>query len=280
MAFVSEAQLEEWVLDELRDVGFSYLAASAVSPEAPARLRPSFRDAILTMRFHAAVSLLNPDLPEGAVRDVITKVGDAVLSADPIAENERIHRLLVDGVKIEYWVDGAPVSAHARLVDWSNAENDWLAVNQFEIVGKSLRFTDVVLFRNGLPLVVVELKGTEGADLPAAFNQIETYKADVPEIFRANLLSVISDGITARYGSVSADLDRYMLWRTVDGETLVEETSALAIETMVKGLLSPETLLAMLRGIRGRGQRARQEDRGLPPVPRGPEGRGVRSGGP
>ena len=171
----------------------------------------------------------------------------------------------------------------ARLVDWEDRENDWLAVNQFEIVGKTPRQPDIVLFLNGLPIVVIELKGTEGKGLPEAFNQIETYKDQVPELFRANLLSVISDGITARYGSVSADFDRFMRWRTVDGETLVDESSALALETLIRGLLARPVLLAdapPLRGLRGRGPRAGQEDRRLPPVPRRPEGPGARPGGP
>ena len=175
------------------------------------------------------------------------KVRDATFSADPIAENRRLYDLMVRGVPVEIWVHGESVGRVARLVDWEDRDNDWLAVNQFEVVGKTARQPDIVLFLNGLPIVVIELKGTEGKGLPEAFNQIKTYKDQVPELFRANLVSVISDGITARYGSVSADFDRFMRWRTIDGEALVEETSALALETLIHGLLARPVLLALLR---------------------------------
>jgi len=120
-------------------------------------------------------------------------------------------------------------------------------VNQVDVVGKTARIPDVVLFLNGMPLVLVELKGTEGADLTAAFNQIETYKSDIPDLFRTSLLTVISDGLHAKYGSLSAGFDRFMQWRTVDGETMEPPGSALALQTLTRGLLSQQTLLDMLR---------------------------------
>lgn len=247
MAWASEADLEDVALAHLAKLGFAYLPGAALSPEAKAPLRRSFRDVILVDRLKAAIARLNPDLPARAVDEVAQRLVDAEFSADPIAENRRIHELLVAGVPVEFQRGGGTVTARARLVDWENRGNDWLAVNQLEIVGKAPRKPDVILYLNGLPLVVIELKGTEGKGLPEAFNQIETYKADLPELFRANLFSVISDGIAARYGSVSADFDRFMRWRTVDGETLVKDGTDLALETLIHGLLAPETLLAMLR---------------------------------
>ena len=247
MAFASEADLEAWALDHLAKLGFHYLPGAALSPEAKAPVRRSFRDVILPDRLRAAIARLNPDLPPRAVDAVALRLIDAEFSADPIAENRRVHALLIGGAPVQYLRDGETIDARARLVDWDDAANDWLAVNQLEVVGKNPRIPDVVLYLNGLALVVVELKGAEGAGLPEAFNQIETYKADLPELFRCNLFSVISDGWTARYGAVSADFDRFMRWRTVDGAALVPETSALALETLIHGLLRPETLLAMLR---------------------------------
>ena len=247
MAWASEADLEAWALSELRALGFACLPAAAVSPEAAKPERPAYHDAVLAHRLSAAIARLNPDLPERAVREAAAKARDATFSADPIAENRRLHELMVRGVPVETWDGGEAVGRVARLVDWEDRDNDWLAVNQFEIVGRTARQPDIVLFLNGLPIVVVELKGPEGKGLREAFNQIETYKDQVPEIFRANLLSVISDGVTARYGSVSADFDRFLRWRTIDGETLVEETSALALETLIRGLLAPPVLLALLR---------------------------------
>lgn len=247
MAWASEADLEDLALSHLAGLGFAYLPGPALSPEARAPLRRSFRDAILADRLRAAIARLNPELPARAVEAAAQRLIDAEFSADPIAENRRIHELLVAGAPVEFQRGAETVSARARLVDWENRGNDWLAVNQMEIVGRAPRRPDLILFLNGLPLVVIELKGTQGKGLAQAFNQSETYKADLPELFRANLFSVISDGITARYGSVSADFDRFMRWRTVDGETLVKDGTDLALETLIHGLLTPETLLAMLR---------------------------------
>jgi type I restriction enzyme R subunit len=247
MAFLTEADLEAFAMEELAALGITTCHGATLGPDAPGKPRPSWRDAILRPRLEASLKRLNPDLPPGALRDAAAKVMDAEFSADPIAENRRLHDLLVRGVQVSHAVEGEEAGAVARVVDWEDEDNDWLAANQLEIVGRSTRIPDIVLYLNGLPLVVVELKGTEGKGLPEAFNQIQTYKADLPELFRTNLLSVISDGITARYGSVSADFDRFMRWRTVDGETLVPEDSALALETLIKGLMAPKVLLEMLR---------------------------------
>ena len=123
----------------------------------------------------------------------------------------------------------------------------WHAANQVEITGRSVRRPDVLIYLNGLPIVVVELKGVEGGTLEDAFQQVETYKDQVPELFRANLLSVISDGINARYGSLSAGFDRFMRWRTIDGERLAPPDDPRAVETLTRGLLSRRSLLDMLR---------------------------------
>ena len=148
-------------------------------------------------------------------------------------------------------------------------------MNQFEVVGQTARRPDIVLFLNGMPIVVIELKGTESGTLKGAYNQVETYKAQVPALFRTNAFSVISEGVTARYGSISADLDRFMRWRTVDGETLVEDGTDLALHTLTHGLLAPSVILEMMRFctvFEDEGAGPDQEDRRVSPVPRRPEG--------
>lgn len=247
MAWTSEADLEAWFMEELGDLGFSLHHGAEISPEVRDPMRTSFRQTILAPVFLDALRRLNPDLPAAALQEAATRVTDIVFASDVIQENRRIHGLLVKGIPLTYFADGEDRNAVVRIVDWSDRENDWRAVNQVDVVGATPRIPDVVLFLNGLPLVVIELKGTEGADLEAAFRQTETYKADIPDLFRTTLLTVVSDGLHARYGSLSAGLDRFMRWRTVDGENLVPENSALALETLAKGLLRPETLLSMLR---------------------------------
>lgn len=247
MAFLIEADLEDFLMEEMGELGCELMHGAQLSPDVKPALRASNRDTILEPVFMVALRAINPDLPERALVDASKKVLDAVFTTDVVQENRRLHRLMVEGVKATYVQDGEERGAVVHLVDWSDQNNDWRAVNQVDVVGKAPRIPDMVIFLNGLPLVVIELKGTEGKDIEAAFNQIETYKADIPDLFRTTLFNVISDGFTARYGSLSANLDRFMTWRTLDGETLVPAGTDLALETLARGLLNRQTLLDLLR---------------------------------
>ena len=247
MAYASEADLENWALGELAALGFSHLSGAATDPEAAHPLRPSYRDTILLPKLQAAIHRLNPHLPPAAIQTAVNTLRDTVFTGDLISENRRIHEALVGGIKVN-WVEGGEDRAGlARVIDWDNLHNEWLAVSQFEVAGKSLRRPDIVLFLNGLPVVVIELKGTQTGTLKGACNQIDTYKSQIPDLFRTNAFSVISEGVTARYGSMSADFDRFMRWRTIDGEAVIEDTSALALQVLLRGLLTPENLLQMIR---------------------------------
>lgn len=246
-AWTSEADLENVFMDDLAALGFSLHHGSEISPDASHPMRQSFRDTILEPVLLESLARLNPALPNTAIKEAASRLRDIVFTTDVVQENRRIHDLMVNGVALTYFSDGEERNARVRIVDWDNAHNDWRAINQVDVVGKNPRIPDVVLFLNGLPLVVVELKGTQGANTEAAYNQVDTYKEDIPDLFRTSLLIVISDGITARYGSLSAGLDRYMSWRTVDGETIQPVNTALALQTLTTGLLKPETLLEMLR---------------------------------
>jgi len=247
MAFLIEADLEDFLMEEMGDLGCELMHGAQLSPDMASPLRASNRDTILLSVFMDSLRAINPGLPESALIAASKKVLDAVFATDVVQENRRIHQLMVEGVKTTYLDNGEERGAVVHLVDWSDQNNDWRAVNQVDVVGNAPRIPDVVLFLNGLPFVVIELKGTEGKDIEAAFNQIETYKTDIPDLFRTTLLNVISDGFTARYGSLSAKLDRFMTWRTLDGETLVPAGADLALETLARGLLNRQTLLDLLR---------------------------------
>jgi len=247
MAFASEDDLEQWALEELQGMGYSYLHGAALSPENDSPARESFQEVLLLGRLEAAIRKLNPALPDDAVRTAINTVRDTKFAGDLISENRRIHDAMVGGVPVSWFEGGEEKNDIARLVDWDNTDNDWLVVNQFEVVGKTARRPDVIIFLNGLPIIVIELKGTESGSLKGAFNQIETYKSQVPDLFRTNTLNVISEGVTARYASLSANFDRFMRWRTVDGETLVDDKSALALQTLMHGLLNQEVVLELMR---------------------------------
>lgn len=247
MAYASEGDLELWALEELQALGLTHLPGGATDPDATPALRQSYRDTLLLPHLTDAIRRLNPHLPDSAVQTAVNVLRDTVFAGDLISENRRIHEVLVGGVKVTWVEGGEERSDLARLIDWDNTQNEWLAVSQFEVAGKSLRRPDIVLFLNGLPMVVIELKGTENGTLKGAFNQIDTYKSQIPDLFRTNAFSVISEGVTARYGSLSADYDRFMRWRTIDGETVIEDASALALQVLTQGLLAPANLLQMIR---------------------------------
>lgn len=247
MAWNSEADLEGWMMAKLSGLGYATGSGPEISPEQRDPERRSFHEAVLRKVFEKAVRRLNPELPDGAVREVIARVTDEVFAGDLMAENRRMHGLMIGGVPITYFSHGEERHERARLIDWSNQDNAWHAFNQVDMVGRTPRIPDVIIYLNGLPLVVIELKGTEGADIEAAFNQLETYKSDIPNLFRTSMFSVISDGLNARYGTLSAGLDRFMAWRTVDGDTVVSEREGLALSTLTDGLLNPSVLLDMLR---------------------------------
>lgn len=247
MAWISEAQLETHFMESLAPLGYQLTHGADVSPEVKGPPRASYHETILAPVLLESLVRINPEVPKTALEDSVRRVMDSVFVSDIVQENRRLHDLMVHGVPVTFFRDGEERNARVQVVDWCNIANDWRAVRQFDVVGKTARIPDVVLFLNGLPLVVVELKGVSGADIKAAWNQIDTYRSDIPDVFRTNLLTVISDGLYARYGSLSAGFDRYMSWRTVDGTTLVPKGSELELSTLTKGLLAPQVLLDMLR---------------------------------
>ena len=244
---MAESDLEAWMMDALEAQGFAAARGSLIGPDAEGSPRKSFHDTILVPVLRGAVARLNPSLPPAAVEEVVRRVTDPVFASDLVAENRRLHGLLVKGVPVTVMADGEERHEIARLVDWEDAANAWAVYNQVDVVGQAARIPDVVIYLNGLPLVVVELKALEGGTMEDAHNQLETYKADIPDLFRTGLVSVISDGFNAAYGSLSAGLDRFMPWRTIDGETVVKPGERAPVDVLTRGLLCRPVLLDLLR---------------------------------
>ncbi|MCZ8294434.1 MAG: type I restriction endonuclease subunit R [Hylemonella sp.] len=253
MGVLTEDHVEQAALHWLADLGWSIAHGPDISPpdaKTPGTERASYREVILAGHLQAAIARLNPDIPAGARDDALRRV----LSPNVpglVNANRQFHRWLVDGVPVEFQRNGETRGARVRLLDsGSVAANDWLAVNQFSVQGPKLtRRPDVVLFVNGMPLVVIELKnpGDEDADIWAAWNQLQAYQEDIPDLFHANALQVISDGIQARMGSLTSDRERFMAWRTIDGATTDPLGAMRELETMVQGLFQRELLLEYLR---------------------------------
>lgn len=248
MAKAYESDLEKHVLSLLKSLGYHCCNGDDFDPDSPMNERSHYREAILEKRLFKAVCNINPSIPQDACKEATKKVLD-VQFPELLQENNRLHHMIVQGIPIQYWDGKELLNERVQLVDWSNRNNEWLAINQYTVIGKSKKRPDIVCFLNGLPIIVMELKGPEEqiADIRSAFRQIETYTQDIPELFRNNVLNIISDGMTARYGTISSDFDRFMRWRTIDGKTVEPTTSMLAIETLVQGLLTPSILLEMMR---------------------------------
>lgn len=250
MAFLSESAVEQALLDQLRSLDYNIEREEDIGPDGHHPERESHYEVVLQKRFEDAVSRLNPVLPLEARKDAIRKVMQSEFPS-LLEENRRIHKLMTEGVDVEYYADDGTLTAgKVALIDFEHPEqNDWLAVSQFVVInGQNNRRPDVVVFVNGLPLGVIELKapGSAGAHLLGAFNQLQTYKKQIPALFHTNALLVTSDGIAARVGSLSADLERFMPWRTTDG-TDVAPKGAPELSTLIEGVFERRRLLDLLR---------------------------------
>lgn len=246
---VAESTVEEALLYWLRgDLGWDSVAGPEIAPDGSTPERQSWNSVILEDRLHRALGNINPHLPPQAIDDALRRVS-VPSGATLLANNQAFHRMLMDGVPVEFpGQDGRIVGDRARLLDLENLDrNDWLAVNQFSVVeGQYTRRPDVVLFINGIPLVVIELKNV--ADPSAtqldAYNQLQTYKAQIPSLFTCNELLVISDGSEAGLGTLTSGFRRFMPWKTIDGE--VEVSGYNQLEVLARGVFDRRRLLDLL----------------------------------
>ena len=248
---MTEDQLEQETLGWLQEVGYQPLCGYDIAPEGPNQERADYLQPLLIERLRSALARLNPQAPLVAREDALRQVLDLGIPSQ-LSANRRFHNLLVQGVKVEYQKEGETRGDYLKLVDWTNSagQNEFLAINQYTLKGpKHTRRPDIILFINGLPLVVIELKNPadENADIWKAFEQLQTYKEQIPDLFQYNEVLVISDGSEARMGSLSANAERFMQWRTIDGVNLDPLGSFGELETLVRGVLAPEFLLDYLR---------------------------------
>ncbi|WP_367190024.1 type I restriction endonuclease subunit R [Burkholderia sp. Ed8] len=252
MSGITEDAVEQAMLEWLAALGWQTAHGPDISPpdaKTPGTERDTYRDVTLRYRLAAAIAKLNPHIPsiarEDALRHVLNPNVPGLVNA-----NRQLYRWLVDGVPVEFQKDGETRGDRVRLVDFTDIDaNDWLAVNQLAIQGpKQLRRPDVVLYLNGLPIVVVELKnpGDENADIWAAWNQLQAYHQDIPDLFNANALEVISDGTTARMGSLTSNKERFLAWRTIDGDETDPLGEMHELETLTRGLFRRDYLLEYL----------------------------------
>lgn len=246
---ITENIIEESAIEQLQSLGWEYANGRELSPEGLFCERENFEQILLTGRLRTAIAKINPSLPSDAQEAAVQKVL-RVHSPDLLFNNEEFHRMLVEKVKISYQENGYERSHEVALIDFENpANNQFLVVNQYTIIENNQnKRPDVLLFVNGIPLVVIELKNAsdENANILSAFKQLQTYKAIIPSLFNYNAVCIVSDGLECKAGSLSADLSRYMTWKSADG---VKDASRFKpqLETLLTGMLRPETLLDLVR---------------------------------
>ncbi|QIZ71234.1 type I restriction endonuclease subunit R [Oxynema aestuarii] len=248
MSKFAESDVEESALYYFEQLGYTILHGPDIAPGEPNAERETSGEVILTDRLRHAVAQINPQLPDDAVDEVIRQVVRCE-TQNLIENNQRFHRLLIEGVPVAYHRDDRTIDDQAWLIDWNNpANNDWLVVNQFTVIERQNRRPDVVVFINGLPLAVIELKNPadKNADIEGAFNQLQTYKKDIPSLFTYNEVLAISDSRTTRIGSLSADRDRFMPWRTIEGDDLAPKTLT-ELEITIRGAFEKARFLDLIR---------------------------------
>jgi type I restriction enzyme R subunit len=247
----TESVVEQAALAWLEALGYTILHGPEIAVGEPGAERsdPGFRDVFLDGRVRQALARLNPDLPQEAVDDAYRKV----MRADApslIERNRALHRMLIDGVNVEHRrEDGSIGGAYARVIDFDNPDNnDWAAVNQFTVVEQQERRADIVLFVNGLPLVVIELKNPtdENATIWSAFQQLQTYQTQIPSLFATNAALVISDGMQARVGSIGAGREWFKSWRTITGKKDAP-TSVSELQVVLEGVCEKRRFLDLVR---------------------------------
>ena len=246
---ITESSIEEFAIELLEKSGYQYVYGPEIAPDSLIPERQSFEDVVLIERLTAAVSRINPHVPVDAREDAIKQLL-RLNSPELIANNESFHRMITEGIKVSYQKGGNNRGDLVWLIDFTSPENnDFIVLNQFTVIENNVnKRPDVVLFVNGLPLVIIELKNPvdENATVHSAFRQTQTYKQAISKLFTYNVLIVISDGLEAKAGTISAGFSRFMAWKTVDGK--VEASPLISqLETLIKGILCKDTLLDLIR---------------------------------
>ena len=250
MSLITEEQVELQSIEWFKELGYQYKDGYEIAPEGLNSERDDFRQVILEERLRSALIKINTDIPNQTIQNSIPQILNPNIPG-LLNCNREMHKWITKGLKVTFMEDNQEVGRQLRLIDFENIDNnDWLVVNQFEIQGdQRLRRPDVLVFVNGLPLGVIELKNPadEKADIWSAYNQLQTYKENIPDLFNTNGVLVISDGIQARMGSLTAPQERFMRWRTIDGETTDPLGAYQDLETLVRGLFDKGTFLDFIR---------------------------------
>lgn len=245
MPKLCESAVEEMAIEELESRGFTYISGVDLAPDAMNPERNSYGDVLLISRLQRALHKLNPSIPDDALQSAVRKLS-RIATSNLLADNETFHRMLVDGVPVEYRKNGDIKGDYVRIVDFNRPlDNEFLVVNQYTVVqNNNNKRPDVLLFVNGIPLVIFELKNPadENATCHKAYEQLQAYKLAIPGLFTYNEICIISDGLEAKAGSLTAPYSRFSTWKTKDG---IKEAAKFdnELSTLIHGLCNPATLI-------------------------------------
>jgi len=250
MAHLTESDIESAALDWLSGLGYQTLFGPDIAPDMSAAERDNYGQVVLERRLRQALARLNPQVPSDALEEAFRKLTRPD-SPSLVANNHAFHRMLIEGIPVEVQrKDGSHGHEQVWAIDFEDPENnEFLAVNQFTVVENQIeRRPDVVLFINGLPMAVIELKNaaTENATIWTAFNQLQTYKMQIPSLFTFNEAMVISDGVQSRIGTLTADREWFMPWRTIEGEELAD-TKLPQLQVVLEGVFEKRRFLDLIR---------------------------------
>ncbi|MFA5543852.1 MAG: type I restriction endonuclease, partial [Bacilli bacterium] len=246
---ISENKIEEFTIKLLENLGYEYFYGPDIAHDSLNPQRASFSEVILPDKVKSAIQRINRLLPpstyESAFKELLR-----INAPELVANNESFHRMLTEGIKVTYQKDDHERGDLIWLIDFEHPDNnEFLVVNQFTVIENNVnKRPDVVLFVNGLPLVVMELKNAadENATIHSAYRQVQTYKDVIPSLFTYNGFLVISDGLEARAGTISSGITRFMAWKSSDGKTMASDLVG-QLETLIKGMLNKQTLLDLIR---------------------------------
>ena len=249
MTKITESDIEKFAIELLERLGYQSIYAPDIAPDGNRPERDSYAEILLIKRLQHAIRSINPEIPDDSQQQALTEI-QRINSLELLTNNETFHRMLTEGINVSYQQDGHQRGDLVGLIDFKNPENnEFIVANQFTVIenGNNKR-PDIILFVNGIPLVVIELKNPadEKATVKSAYKQLQTYKETIPSLFTYNGLMIISDGLEAKAGSLSAGLTRFMTWKSADGK---EEASNLVsqLETLINGMLNKKTLLDLIR---------------------------------
>jgi type I restriction enzyme R subunit len=240
----SESDVEEAALGWFKELEYDTIYAPNIAPDQPKKERQNYTEVILIQRLENAINKINPKIPQDAKQDAVKKILTTT-SQNLYSNNHNFHKMLTEGIDVEFTLNGEIKYDKVWAIDFENPDNnDWMAANQFTVIENANRRPDIVVFINGIPISLIELKNAadEKATITNAYNQFQTYKKDIPTIFVYNEILVISDGIQTKVGTLTADKDRFMPWRSLD-----QKTSEVELEVAIKEIFRKDRILDILQ---------------------------------